>query len=249
MAMNDQRVGALARAVRHRLGWTQAELGRRAGVSQELVSVFERGHLDEMTVRSARLVAARLDIHLPFDARWRGGDGLRLLDQEHAALVNAVVRRLARAGWEIAVEYSFNHYGERGVADAVGWHAATGSLVIVEAKSRLVDTQDTLAALDRKRRVLPGLVSRDRGWHARNLGVVLAMAELTVNRRVLARHSATFAAALPHRTVRAKRWIRGPAGRLSAVWFLPITGSVGGKRRKRVRTLRAGPTIPRSVAS
>lgn len=63
--MSDLRVGALARAVRHRMKWTQQMVAARAGVSQHLVSLFERGHLGQLTVRSARAIAAALEIHLP----------------------------------------------------------------------------------------------------------------------------------------------------------------------------------------
>ncbi|MGI8998392.1 MAG: helix-turn-helix domain-containing protein [Candidatus Limnocylindria bacterium] len=76
--MDDLKVGALAREVRHRLGWTQRKLATRIGVSQKLISLFERGHLEQLTVRSVRLIGAVLEVQLPFAPRWRGGDGVRL---------------------------------------------------------------------------------------------------------------------------------------------------------------------------
>lgn len=237
--MDDLRVGSLARAVRHRLGWTQQELANRAGVSQTLVSMFERGRLGQLTVRSARCIGQALEIGLPFAPRWRGGDGVRLLDSDHAALVNQVVATLRAAGWEVIVEYTFNHYGDRGSVDVIAWHVGERCLFIIEVKSRLLDTQETLAALGRKARVVPALLARERGWHPAHVGVALVMSPLTANRGAVARSRATFDAAFPQRTVDARRWVRRPAGPLAALWFVSASNGITGTRaagsRKRVR--------------
>lgn len=239
MAMDDLRVGGLARAVRHRRGLTQDELGALADVSQRLVSLLERGHLDQLTVRSVRRISAALEIQLPFAPRWRGGDGVRLLDSEHAALVNQVVAILSSGGWETIVEYTFNHYGERGSVDVAGWHPASRCLLIVEVKSRLLDTQETIGALSRKGRVVPQLLAREREWRATATGIVLVVAELTANRSVVAHHEATFAAAYPRRGREIRAWLRRPAGALTGLWFLspshPVTGTRPAAGRKRVR--------------
>ncbi len=248
MAMNDLRAGNLARAVRHRLGLTQQEVARRAGVSQTVVSLFERGHCEQMTVRSARRVAAALEIQLPFAPLWRGGDGARLLDSDHAALVNEVVANLRAAKWDVLVEYTFNHYGERGAVDVIGWHAGERCLLIVEVKSRIVDTQETISTLGRKARIVPGLLARERRWDAARVGVVLVVGELTANRSIVARNRATFEAAFPARTRDVRRWLARPADPLAALWFLRLSHTATGTQhrgaRKRVRHSR-----PRSTGS
>jgi transcriptional regulator with XRE-family HTH domain len=242
--MDDTKVGALARAIRHRLGWTQRQLGDRIGLSQQLISLFERGHLDDLTVRTARRIGAALEISLAFEPRWRGGEGARLLDADHSALANAIVTLLRAAGWEVTVEYTFNHFGERGSIDIIGWHAASQCLLIVEVKSRLLDTQATLATLDRKVRVVPMLLARERGWTAKSVGVVLAMPGLTANRSAVTRHAATFASAFPDRAPEVRRWLRRPAGRLAAVWFLSNTHG-GSATQARATRRRVRPTPPR----
>lgn len=248
MALDDLRVGALARAVRHRLGWTQAEVAARAGVSQKLVSIFEAGHLEMLTVASARRIASSLEIRLPFAPQWRGGDGVRLLDRDHATLVNRLVAILAASGWETVVEYTFSEYGERGSVDVIGWHAPTRSLLITEVKPRLLDTQDTLAKLGRKRRIVPRLLVRERGWHAARVGVALILGDLTANRAAVARHSATFGSALPHRGRAVRSWLQRPGVALAGAWFLSATnratGTQPGGSRKRVRR-----RVPRSQAA
>ena len=230
--MDDLKVGAMARAVRHRRRWKQRDVAARAGVSQQLVSLFERGRIDELTVRSARHIAAALEIRLPFAPWWRGGDGLRLVDADHAVLVDGLVAILVAAGWEVVVEYTFNHFGERGSVDVVGWHPASRSLLIAEVKSRLLDSQETLAVLHRKARIAPRLLERERGWMAAQMGVVLAMQDTTANRSAVARHPATFASAFPDRPRAARRWLREPHGPLHAVWFLPLTNRGGATRQR-----------------
>jgi transcriptional regulator with XRE-family HTH domain len=243
--MDDIKVGALGRALRHRLGWTQRQLGARISLSQQVISLFERGHLDDLTLRTARRIAAGLEVSLILEARWRGGEGARLLDADHAALVNSIVGLLRAGGWEAVVEYTFNHFGERGSIDIVGWHPASRCLLLVEVKSRLLDTQTTLATLDRKVRVVPTLLARERGWRAASIGVVLAMPGSTANRSAVARHEATFASTFPDRAVAVRSWLRQPQGRLGAVWFLSDTS--GGSATKAVATRRrVRSTAPRS---
>jgi transcriptional regulator with XRE-family HTH domain len=245
MAMDDLRTGTLARAVRHRLHWTQRELATRAGVSQTLVSLFERGHLEELTVRSARRIAIALEIQLPFAPRWRGGDGVRLMDNDHAALVDQVVRMLRHHDWEVVVEYTFSHYGERGSVDILAWHAEGHALLIIEVKSRLLDSQETIATLARKARIVPQLLLKERGWRPTAIGMVLAMDELTANRSAVGRLSSTFDTTYPARGRTVRSWIRQPDGPLAGLWFLSASNTATGTRargsRKRVR--RAPPSV------
>lgn len=240
--MDDLRVGSLVRAVRHRLRWTQAEVAARANVSQQVVSKIETGQLDRATVSHIRRVAAVLEIRMPFAPQWRGGDGVRLLDADHARIVNRVVSILATAGWETVVEYSFNHYGERGSVDVIAWNAKHRALILVEVKSRLVDTQATIAILGRKARIVPSLLAAERGWEVAVVGVALVLDDLTANRRAVSLHAATFDAAYPDRGRAARSWLRRPDRRLSAVWFLSSTTSRGTTRLvtspKRVRRAR-----------
>ena len=110
----------------------------------------------------------------------------------------------------------------------------------------MLDTQATLATFDRKVRVVPMLLARERSWTATSVGVVLAMPGLTANRSAVARHAATFASAFPDRAPAVRRWLHWPGGRLAAVWFLSNTNGGGaaqaGATRRRVRT--ASPRSP-----
>ncbi len=219
--MDDQRVGAIIRAVRRRRGWRQSDLAQRAGLHQPWVSLAERGRLGLLRVDAIRRIGAALDMGLPFDPRWRGTDLARLLDEAHAGLVEIVIRFLRENAWDVVVEYSFNHYGERGSVDIVGWHAETRALLIIEVKSRLVDVQALHATMDRKCRVVPPLLARERGWRALSVGRVLVVADTTTIRRTVLRHAGTFDSVLPERTTSVRRWLRRPAGPIAGIWFLP----------------------------
>ncbi len=62
--MDDLRFGAAIRAARILRGWRQTDLTRTAGVSDVTVSRIERGHLDAITIRIVRRVAAALEVRI-----------------------------------------------------------------------------------------------------------------------------------------------------------------------------------------
>ena len=88
----------------------------------------------------------------------------RLIDRAHASIVEHVVRELRDLGWEVLVEFGFNHYGDRGSVDVLAWHPATRTLLIVEVKSLLTDLQATFTSLAPRCAIVPMLARRDLGW-------------------------------------------------------------------------------------
>lgn len=232
--MDDQRVGAVLRAVRRRRGWRQSDVAAKAGVSQAWISLVERGHLGPASIDRLRRMARAIDVALVLEARWRGADLARLLDEDHARLVERMARSLREWGWTLELEWSFNHFGERGVVDLVGWHPLASALLVVEVKTRLVDLQDLLAQLGRKARILGTVSRRERGWSAGIVGVVLVASDTTRNRRVVMGHEATFRAALPARNRAVRAWLRSPEGGLRGLWFVrPSSGSDAARSRAR----------------
>jgi DNA-binding XRE family transcriptional regulator len=219
VAREDIRIGLAVRRSRERTGRLQAEIARQAGVSRQCVSLLERGHVDGLTVHTARAIAAAVGIDLPFAPR--GGAQLdRLVDEEHSAMVDAVVARLATDGWETMVEFSFNDYGDRGSVDVLAWQAEQRALLVVETKSRLADLQDTLRSLDTKARVVPRLVGVARGWRPDAVGILLVVQESTREREAVARRAAIFASAFPDRNLAIRAWLKAPDRPLRGLWFL-----------------------------
>lgn len=212
--MDPVRFGLSVRALRRRRGWRQVDLATLANVSRAAVSRVERGRADRLTVRTLRALAEALDARLDCRLLWNGEALDRLLDEAHAALVEAMVRWLTSHGWEVATEVSFSIRGERGSIDVLAFHPTTATLLVVEVKSVVPDVQATLVTLDRKTR-LGGEIARERGWLPSGFGRLLVIRDdRTARRRVLA-HAATFAGAFPARGWDVRRWIRDPVANAS----------------------------------
>ena len=118
--MDDVRVGRLLRALRGRKHLRQQDVAATAGVSQSAISLVERGHLSTLSIRTVRAVFAAVDARFEGLVSWRGGAVDRLLDERHARLVGQVAQELQRLGWEVHIEVTFAHFGERGTIDIVG---------------------------------------------------------------------------------------------------------------------------------
>ena len=213
---------------------------------------MERGDLGRLPLRSIRKVCAALEVRLHLAPSWRGAQLPRLMDARHAALVEQVVASLTSFGWEAAVEYSFNHYGERGVVDVLAWRAADRALLVVEVKSEMDDVQAMLGILDRKIRLVPSLVAAERDWKAAALGVLLVMPECSTGRTQVRRHRATFDAVLPARNLEVRQWLASSpaAGPLRGILFQQPGDGVtamagvsgrGGAMRVRMGRNRAAP--------
>jgi hypothetical protein len=153
-----------------------------------------------------------------------------LIDERHAAIVEHVVKELHRLGWEVRVEYSFNMRGERGSVDVLAWLPVRRALLLIEVKTQVVDVQELLSTLDRKRRVIPAVVPGELGWHPALIGCLVVLPEETRARVAMTRHAAVFASVLPARTVQVRRWLRGPEGAIAGIWFLRYSSPSNGRR-------------------
>ena len=216
--MEDARVGHALRLVRRRRGWTQRALASRVGASQGLISMIERGHMDTVSLRILRRVAAALDIRIDLTPRWRAGDLDRLLNARHSELHELVARWFAEElpEWVLAPEVSFSIYGERGVIDILAWHEKTGSLLVIELKTAVADVNELLGTMDRKKR-LAAQVASERGWNPKSVSIWLIVADTRTNRRRLDAHMAVIRNAMPDGTWAIRRWLRRPRETLAAV--------------------------------
>jgi len=236
------------RALRQRRGWRQIDLAGAAGCSQNLVSLVERGHLDLLSTRVLRRLAAALDATLGLEIRWRGASLDRLLDEGHAALVAAVAESLRGLGWLVAIEVTYSEFGERGSFDLIAFHPVAKVLLVVEVKTDLPSAEATLRKLDEKAR-LATRVARDRlGWQPTAVARVLVVPESATLRRRIARHQVLFGRVLPQRNVAIRRWLAHPAGTMSGLWFLSLrdrrVGISGRRTRERVRRPKSTVTNP-----
>src|SRR3954451_3293120 len=147
--MDDQRVGTALRAVRIRRGLRQVDVAKRARVSAGIISSIERGHLEDVSTKALRRVAAALDVRVEITLRLRHGELERLMNSGHAAMHEALARHFSGLpGWVHAPEVSFAIYGERGIIDILAFHPPSGSLLVIELKTEFVSLEDLLSTMD-----------------------------------------------------------------------------------------------------
>ena len=237
--MDEIAFGRGFKALRIRKKKRQEDLAADAGVSRGAIARIEQGHAASVTVETLEKLAGQLGARVVCRLTWQGEGLDRLLDANHAAIVEQVVRILSGLGWDVATEVSFNHFGERGSIDVLAFHPETRVLLVVEVKSVVPDVQATLVTLDRKER-LALEIARERGWNAVAVGKLLVIRDERTARRRIAQHAATFGSAFPDRIARVRAWIRRPepARPLRGLWFL--TSESQAVARQRVRRARPG---------
>lgn len=213
-------------------------------MSASQCSRVERGQIRNVPLADIEAICVALGADIDLRVRWHGEGLDRLLDAAHADLVDRVARLLADLRWEVAIEVSFNHFGERGSIDVLGWHARARALLVVEVKSVVADAQSVVGTLDRKVRLAP-TIGRGRSWDPALVGALLIVADTSTARQRVDALNALFSSAYPDRAVASRRWLRDPAGPLSGLLFL--RNSPGGRRmglatgRERVRLARRPP--------
>ncbi len=147
-------VGTTIASLRGAIGWTQQELGARAGLSQSEVSRVERGQSVDLTFGTAerllQAMGARLLISV--DAPFLG-DRQRQREPAHARCSAHVASKLRQAGWEVATEVEVGGDRSRGWIDVLAYHAATGWLLVIEIKTEIHDL---------------GAIERSLSWYERD---------------------------------------------------------------------------------
>jgi transcriptional regulator with XRE-family HTH domain len=235
--VDDLRIGSSIRAIRIRKRMRQEDVAVAAGVSRATVSRAERGHFGSLSLDTLRSVCASLDIRIDLVPRWRGGDLELVVNARHAAMHEAIARSFRdRPDWKIQPEVSFSHFGERGVIDLLAWHPGRRSLLVVELKSELVDINDLMATMDRRRRLAPA-IAKERGWVSGSVGVWVIVAGTMTNRRRLDAHSTVLGTAFPANRAAMTRWLEDPTGPIAGLTFLSgahqrnVRAPIGGIRR------------------
>ncbi len=239
--MDDMRIGAALRAVRVRRRWRQSDVATRAGVSQPLVSLVERGHLDKISLATLRGIGRVLDINVGVYARWRGGELDRMLNVRHSLLAESVATMfVGLPDWSIAPEVSFSIYDERGIIDILAFHAPTGCLLVIELKTAIVDVNELVGTLDRKARLAPE-IARQRGWEAMHVSRWVIVARDKTNLRHIGAHRSILRAAFPDDGRLMRGWLIHPSGGTSALstWSDINRGGTSPRSSQRVHAPRS----------
>jgi transcriptional regulator with XRE-family HTH domain len=229
--VDDHRIGRSLFVLRRRRRLSQAELGRRAGVSQSTVSLVERGHLDRLTIRTVRRLLGAVDAGFAGRVVWRGGALDRLLDERHARLVEVAASAMRGLGWTVEVEVSYAIGRELGSIDILGCRALDRAAAMLEVKSEITSIEELGRRSDAKERLLQAIVESRWGFRPIHVARILVVEDRSSVRDRIARHATTFESTFPERTVAVRRWLRTPVGRLAGIWFLRPSNGRGGSTR------------------
>jgi hypothetical protein len=192
-----------------------------------MISLIERGHLSSVSIRTLRRVFGALDARFEGSVSWRGGAIDRVLDERHAQLVGAYATALQQRGWEVHVEVTFNEFGDRGSIDILALNRGRSAAAVIEIKTELTAIDETIRRLDVKARLTTKIVADRFGWKATDVSRLLVVLESATNRRRVAAHHGSLGMAFPDRGALARRWLRGPSGRIAALQFFSLTNRRG----------------------
>jgi HTH-type transcriptional regulator / antitoxin HipB len=244
--MDDIRVGVAIRMVRIRRGLRQADVAARAHVSPSTVSRIERGHFGSVSLDAVRAVAQVLEVRIELVARWKAGDLDRLVNARHSNLHELVARMFTDLpDWVTRPEVSFAVYAERGVIDIFAWHPRRRMLLVIELKTDIVDVNELVGGVDRKRRHAVH-VATELGWIRTgdppvNVSTWIVVADGSTNRRRVHAHRTMLRAAFPADGRAIAGWLRNPSRPIHALSFwADANRGPRGSRLAPPRRVRAG---------
>jgi transcriptional regulator with XRE-family HTH domain len=229
--MDDLRVGSAFRAIRIRRGLRQIDVARLARVSTSTVSRIERGYVGSLSLDAMRAVGKALEIRVELIARWKAGDLDRLLNARHSRLHDLVAEMFDNLpDWVIRPEVSFAIYGERGVIDILAWNPRRRMLLVIELKTDIVDLNDLVGSVDRKRRNAVAIAT-ELGWLQRgepppSVATWIIVSESTTNRRRVRSHQSMLRAAFPSDGRSIHGWLKRPTDPIRALSFWADTGTL-----------------------
>ena len=186
---------------------TQQILADAVGVSRPYIAAIESGRANPSLDLVAR-IAERLGIDIDLVSRPPQVIARPQNDLVHARCSGYTGRRLRSADWEVHREVELVHGRSHGWIDLLAFDPRTGTLLIVEVKTRI----DDLGAIERQlgwyERSAPGL-ARQFGWRPRRVLswlIALASDEVDLSCRV---NADALGAAFPMRALDMSRVVRG----------------------------------------
>jgi transcriptional regulator with XRE-family HTH domain len=212
----------------------QSDVAAAAGISQTMVSRIERGRVGDVGIGSLLRVAEVLEMTIDWQPRWRGGELDRMLNSGHGAMHASAASMLRQHAWLTAPETTFSIYGERGAIDILAFHPPTGSLLVIELKTDLVDVSGLLGAVDRYRRLAPQLAAR-LGWQVKTVSAWVIFRDSATNRRRVAAHAGVLRTAFPADGNQMRSWLARPSGAVAGLSFMAVRGIGFGAGVRRIR--------------
>lgn len=131
-------------------------------------------------------------------------------DLVHAAMGELEARWLARHGFELAIDYPYQHYQFAGRADLLAWTTEPPALLHIENRTRFPDLQSAAGSFNAKRRYLAGALAVHLGIRGflSQTHVLAGLWSAEVIHAVRLRR-ASFLALCPDSDERLRWWLRG----------------------------------------
>lgn len=195
------RLAAIVRDGREALGWTKSGVSQRTGISRQMIAAVEAAQANPSLDVVAGLLdglGIQLDLFVTGPIAIGGPARARRHDAAHAICSAYVQRRLEAAGWQVAREVLIESGRYVGWIDLLAFHEPTGTLLVIEIKTRLDDVGAIERTMDWHVREAHR-AARRIGWHPRRtVGWLLALATDEVEGR-LRQDRSIWDAAFPQR--------------------------------------------------
>lgn len=205
------RIGTIVLDGRLRRGMSKSELAERSGVSRQMVAAVEADTANPtLDIVAALLDGLRLDIEVVARGPVNIGP-TRQRDPAHARCSAYLQRRFDAAGWLTAREVRIEDGRYVGWIDLLAFHEASGTLLIIEIKTRIDDLGAIERSIDWYQRAAVG-AARRLGWTpTRAAPWLVALATDEVDEGIRANRSA-LALSFPVRAAEMSAMMTDPAG-------------------------------------
>jgi hypothetical protein len=178
-------------------------------------------------VERVRSAFAAANARLYLRPWWQGAAADRLLDEDHASIVEQAAMVFTKRWWRPEIEVTFSEFGERGSINLFAAHEATRTVAVCEIKSAFGSLEETNRSIDAKVRLAPTIALRVFGWRPAFVGRLLIVRDHAVVRRVVREHTATMNSRYPARSRQIQAWLRKPDCDIAGIWFLSIPANGG----------------------
>jgi transcriptional regulator with XRE-family HTH domain len=217
---DDERLAQLYRKLRRQNGLSQEEIAIGTGIPLRDVRRLEAGEADKIAFGRIRQLFTQLDARARISVWWKGAALDRLLDEEHAAMVERGAVLIAGYGWAVPTEVTFSEYGERGSIDILAHRKEAMAAAVCEVKSLFGSLEELNRSLDLKVRLAPTICLERFGWRPKHVARLVIVPSVSSTRRVVASHAQTMDELYPARAWEIRRWLRKPDSNLGGIWFL-----------------------------